>query len=118
MDIINPLPPAIITAVTGQPLREIIRPIGTWNMDVQATKAVPTSIPRPNIHIVQVLILHDTASNKYPINYIDVNGVSAGSWHNVTTGINLVRTAGKFFDSISFDNAVMNRGFVTIWYEL
>jgi len=104
--------------------------IGAWNMD--ATASVNVTIPAPfdtqdalkRISGVDVIIRNNADTVRIPLDHGDVGGApvghSAGSWTLTIAGasvITLTRLAGGYFDTAGFNDAVMNRGWVTIRFR-
>ena len=83
--------------------------IGSWDMDASLTKSVTHGLTFSKIKSWQVTIIND-----------DGNGlsdfISGGAISVTTTQFTLVRTIGGAYDNTNFDDSVMNRGYITIWY--
>lgn len=123
MDIINPLPPAIVTAVTGEPLRVIVVPIGAWNMDTTLDITVNPLVTPASIRSIQVLITDDNQESFYDLVHGKATGVDNGvqgmyAVDFVNNWIFLRRRGGGFFDSVTYDSVAISRGNILIWYVM
>jgi hypothetical protein len=89
----------------------IIYPIGDWNMDTTATIPIPHSIDRTKIRNVCVVIRNDSDFTYTPIEYYDGTAPS-GSWECSGVSFTLRRTAGRLYDSASYNSTSYNRGWI------
>ncbi len=105
--------------VTNIRYRTRIVDIGVWNMDVTTNKNVVHGLTFTNILFAGAIIYDNTYTNHSLIN--------RGVLHSDTTpqgfvdrinnaNIKLSRLTGGFFDSVDYNNALMNRGKVFIIY--
>jgi hypothetical protein len=94
--------------------------IGVWNMVTTANVAIAHGLTLANIVSANGVIIADSLAEHFPVSVFsssihvesDVGFLSIGA-----TNISLVRKTGGFFDSANFDDAVMNRGYINIWYK-
>lgn len=114
MDVKNP--PNMFIARHGEPVRIAVLPIGSWNMDVQNGVNVAHTITVSTITHVSAVILHDN-------NAFSFNLISPTTPTNVQGGISIwganisvYRRLAGFFDNANFNDGVMNRGYVTVFY--
>jgi len=120
MDLIMPQVFDRIKAASGELVRCKKYNIGPWNMDVDYTKDVTwTWADLTKILSVEAMILRDDLMAIYPLCalYDQNTGTCRGGIFMVSnTYIRLFRTNSMLFDSLSFDDAVMNRGYIYVWY--
>lgn len=92
--------------------------IGIWNMDADATVSVAHGLDYTKIRNISIIIISD-AGNRTEIG----NGGNA-NWGFNGTDIVMTRAASSgtypvgAYDSVSFDDSAMNRGYITIQYVL
>ncbi len=90
--------------------------IGIWNMQVSESVNVAHGLTYNKIRSVFASIVSDTGDTWYPLEhsagYTDIDGKLI--WNAVN--IVLFVRVGGYFDNILFNDAVMNRGYVTIGY--
>lgn len=91
--------------------------IGVWNMDLTFIADVSYTPPAGKVIVsISATIINDSGNRNYLIWHSDeTDPEPAGTiYHNGTTNdFHLDRFLGKFFDSTSFSDAVMNRGHIT-----
>ena len=96
------------------PLREVVVPIGPWNMD--ASVSVSVNIPGinfANIRGMSAVVLDDIGNFRYEL-AVDNGGLLAAD--SGTNNVILSRTAGGVFDSVFFSSIGSSRGFLTVRY--
>lgn len=105
-------------------LRRVVYEIGAWNMDTDGIKIVSTDVVFAKVRGFSFLIISDAGTEIYS-NGQTVSGgnaelecAAAGSDTSTELTITLARTTGGFFDSSSFDDGTMNRGYVIVEYEV
>lgn len=98
------------------PLLTKVLPIGVWNMVATNAVSVPHGLTYAQILEVYTLIHNDTLSTGYPLEYSELFTDWDGDLVWTNTNVSLYRRAGGHFATAAFDDAVMNRGFVTIKY--
>ena len=122
MEISNPLPMDRMYTDEGNLVHCKKVSIGPWNMDMDATIEVlhGLGILWPNIIAVNVWIIPDVLAIRAPLQYfnnaVDPNLNGGGIQSTSVTGITLSRRTGGPFDSVNFDDGVINRGVVFFWY--
>jgi len=120
MDLIMPQVFDRIKAASGELVRCRRYNIGTWNMDVYTTVNVAWSwADVTKILSVDVMILNDNGEYLYPLCALTDNttGKCCGGISMIApTFIGLFRTDSMLFDSANFNDAVMNRGYIYVWY--
>jgi hypothetical protein len=110
-----------VKAVTGEILRPYIIPIGVWNMDTTAQKDVAHTLGVGifNCKSYCITIISDSGTQYFDINYFDDSAdptlLGGGLCFFTSTAFRLRRRTGGMFDNNGFDDAVMNRGFITLW---
>lgn len=97
--------------------------IGAWDMNVAAsgtsTKIVAHGISDyTKIRTVEAMIRNDGGGfSIFPIDKM-VGGSSSGSVSSVaSTNIVLSMFSGGWFDTVSYDDTGISRGFITVWYQ-
>ena len=91
--------------------------IGAWDMDADSTVNIPHGLAVANIVEVTAIIRNDAGSFYYPVAQ---NKHSAGSQADLfilaadPTNITVYRTAGGQYDTVTFDDTGINRGYITI----
>lgn len=92
--------------------------IGVWNMDTTASVAIVHGVDKDKIIAVNSYIIDDAAVNHTPfVGYFGVSGQYGGDTFVDATNINLTRRATGIFDSVSYDDGAMNRGFVHLLFK-
>lgn len=95
--------------------------IGSWNMDISATRQVTVALPTSQSKIISItVIIHaDDFDQIYPLDYSTSGANVAGSWYyndSVTPTFYLERFVGGFFDDPLFDSTTINRGWIYVTY--
>lgn len=122
MDIDNPQTFDHIIEANGDTLRVKVIDIGAWNMDGSANKLVSLGgLTTSDIVHVSLWIYSDTGALDSPgLGEIGAGGAAFdGLGFSISSGtgnISISRITGGFFDSTNFDDAVMNRGKIVVWY--
>ncbi len=98
-------------------VEHIIINIGGWDMNADAAKAVaiPADIDSKTIRGLLCVINHDNDTAIYPLPQYSTN--NEGLWWELVHAndeVSLKRDTGSFWDSVAFDNAAINRGWVTL----
>jgi hypothetical protein len=105
----------LITGLTTNVLTKYIE-IGAWNMSGVTSVAIPHATA--NVIDVSVTIKDDALTGYRLLN--DTNNVTCtpqGGWRWDGTNVTLSRLNSGNFDSASYGNAVMNRGYILITYR-
>lgn len=123
MTINNPPSFDRIFDTNGNTLQCKVLDIGAWNMDTQISKGVAhgLSIALEDFVSVMAVIENDQRNQSYVIDTVMnvATGATSGFVSTITTSaIQLTRTTGGFFDSTDYDDAVINRGTIFIWYKV
>ena len=124
MDINNP-PYSVnyIKEVNGELLYPKIIPIGVWDMNTNSTCNVAHGLGAnwKKIVDIQIKIFNDGDTQHYYTNQMfdgaDPGLVGAGVGYVNSTDIHLYRRTGGTFQTLSFNDAVMNRGEVILWFR-
>jgi len=95
--------------------------IGAWNMDATSSVSLAHGIASGNSKIVSISakIYPNSGSSSIDFTSSVIAGATGGGgidWND--TNVGLERTTGGLFDSATYDNAVMNRGEIIIWYKV
>lgn len=91
--------------------------IGPWNMDALAQVTVVHDIAPLKVFRVDGVVWDDALTTSYPLLcYAGAAAVPQLFIYGVGININIVRVAAGYFDSALFDDAVMNRGHLYLWY--
>lgn len=100
------------------PIKEVVS-IGVWDMDTDGTKDVSWSLPvGMSIRSIDVIILADSGSSAYPLEYVDFGTMYAqGHCYYDGSNFKLARLAAGVFDSASYNGAGI-RGFITVTYDV
>jgi len=100
------------------PIKEVV-PIGTWNMDANATKTVTWALPsNMSIRTIQVMIHGDTGLSAYPLNYTDVSTMAVqGGYYYTGSQFSLGRLTGGVFDDANYDGSGV-RGYIVVEYDV
>jgi hypothetical protein len=114
----NQLYEALLNVFGG--LRRTVVEIGSWNMDADALKLVNTDVAFSKLRNFSFMILNDAGDNAYfngttitgVVAQIECAGVASNSGGDVA--IQLARTASGLFDSTTFDQTDVNRGYIVI----
>jgi hypothetical protein len=97
--------------------------IGNWNMDATATINVAhgmTIAELTNVISAEAMIIADGGGSVWPLIHYNLNDnlIDGGITILDPTNVGLYRRTGGHFDSVNFDTAVFNRGYVNIIYQL
>lgn len=106
-----------ITTLGGGNVGIKIMEIGPWNMDSTGETDVAHGLDATKIRSALIEIISD-AGVTYSLTYDASASVNSAYRRDDATNITIVRGAGGFFDSTAFDDAVINRGWVTIFYTI
>jgi hypothetical protein len=99
----------------------ITLPIGVWDMALNSNLTLPHGIADfTKIRSINIMILDDSGLALVPLYYSDpatgvLSGILLGS---DSTSVYLARTDTGIFNTTDYDDTGINRGFVTITYEL
>lgn len=129
--IVNPVRPDEIYAMTGEKFRYVVRDMGDWNMDNVQFLNVAHGLGFKTIIGVKGWIRNDADDKRYLISYtkdhyfmddlgadrVDVDGTSVHIAEINATNINLIIEQNGFFDNVNFDAVAYNRGKLIIMYE-
>lgn len=110
---------ASVPTLIAPPKKAVIE-IGPWNMDATSSISISHSIDRKKIISAKAMILNDGNTTSSSLETVNGNNplptASGGSITVQNTLILLTRTTGGMFDGTTHDDAVMNRGLLTIEY--
>ncbi len=120
MEISNPQTLDHIIGANGNVLRVKIMNIGPWDMVSSASLVITHGLTFADIIMVGGYVLSDTGLTAFPL-YTNAGGSASPDWdldvdNWSAFSIILMRRAGGIFDGVNFNDAVMNRGRVIIWY--
>jgi len=94
--------------------------IGSWNMDASANCLITHGVNKLKIRGLWTTILSDTGKAE-PLLFL-INGTSAvisGAYQEIETStITLMRIDSQRFDTTVYNDPAVNRGWVTMLYEL
>lgn len=110
----------VLTPVLNKKIVTTVLELGAWNMDATATITVNTGLDFTKIRAVDCVIRRDDDGVYYNLGSTNATtGVANGSIISYSlSGVELVRIPGGLFDDVAFSNAVINRGFLHVQYEL
>jgi hypothetical protein len=94
-------------------------PIGIWNMDADEFKYIEWVRPaNHSVLIMEAIIYEDSLVDNRMITNLSASGSVAGSiyYNSFDEEIRLRRITGGLFDAAAYDDAIMNRGYITIAY--
>lgn len=95
-------------------IKSAVIPIGAWDMDASTIKTVSWTLPSSHYVVgFDVVIISDDGYNVYHLD--GDNGWSR--YQNNLSNFYLSRILSGIFDSTSYDDAVMNRGYITVRYK-
>ena len=95
--------------------------IGVWDMVATPSKLIAHGLGLyTKILFAKACIYADDLSKSYPLTgyYRIQAGISGSIEETDNTNINLIRKTGRLFDDVAFDDGVMNRGKIFIFYLL
>ncbi len=102
----------------GITMRMKVIEIGIWNMDSLLNKTVAHGINDfLKIRDVITLIQRDAQTSMRWLVGSESSGVTNGKWSVGASNVFLLRYAGGTFDSTDYNSTILNRGWITIWYE-
>lgn len=92
--------------------------IGSWDMDAINLVTVPHGLNFTKIVSVDVHVYHNDGDALFSLAAGNPGPGSdpAGGWYAGPLNINLFRTSGGYFDSLEYNDAIMNRGKILIHY--
>jgi hypothetical protein len=99
----------------------ITLPIGAWNMDANSSVVIAHGIADyTKIRSMSAMIINDAQNALLNLSaVVFTTGLGYGAISGASsTIVELQRTNGGFFDSADYDDTGINRGFITITYEL
>lgn len=105
----------------GQAVKLKIIDIGVWDMDANQTVIIAHGLTAANILSVVGYVLDDAGTGWYPLNFFDQFGggaMSLGPAQWDATNIYLIRLAAGYMDGAAFNDGVMNRGQLYVWYKV
>ncbi len=111
--------PSALLLESGSIMRCKVIEIGPWDMDTDIFVDVAHGLAQDQIRSISVVIIDDDSVQYQPL----TKGVDAvtntqqgfvSRW--TATHIHIMRLTGGDFDSIYYEDGIMNRGYVTIWY--
>lgn len=112
-----------IKTIGGGIIRPHVINIGAWNMDSTMRVLIEHGLGTKWDKILSITFVIYRDDGTYiklsPAfnNAVDPNLVQVGVEEVTDTYIKLIRRAGSGFDSIQYDDAVMNRGKILAWIE-
>ena len=98
------------------PLRTKVINIGVWDMVATAGVNVAHGLTAANIGTVIVRISNDAGDTFFGLTYSVAYTEVEGQVYWDATDIKMSRRTGGGFDSVSYNDGVMNRGNITIGY--
>lgn len=101
----------------GTFLKTKIIALGVWNMDSIDHLDLTHGLTLSKIRNVSVSIINDAETYLYAIEYIS-SANSGGYWRTSATEVEVIRLGSGFFDSTDFNDGAINRGYITILYEI
>ncbi len=113
------LPGAIIGANENILYFKVIE-IGPWNMDAVGLVNIAHGLTTNNIRTIDVLIIPDIGALgdvRRSISIASAPGTVAGRWELFGGDVRINRFDAGWFDTADYNDGVMNRGFITIWYQ-
>lgn len=111
---VNAVP--VILEQNGKLLKTAVYEIGVWNMDADLDVFVGHSLDLTKVVSIKVMIINDAESYISNLDSDTVDWHFAGGMAIRPTDFHLWRQPGKFFDTVNYDDAVMNRGYVWVEY--
>lgn len=105
-------------------MRRIVYEIGSWDMDADASKIVSTDVVFSKVRGISFMIINDAGDQLYPNGVTQIaftpalNAAVGGSDVGGELSILMSRTASGFFDSTSFNDTGVNRGYVIVEFEV
>jgi len=99
-------------------IKQAVISIGVWNMDTDAARAIVWPIPALHEIISMRCIINPDDPSTISRTMLDYN--NAGNIvHSALLGSFLLgRNGGGTFDSVNYDSAVLNRGYIQVEYRL
>lgn len=121
MDVVNPSYMAYLKEDGGAIIHCKKFNLGPWNMDTTAGIGFDHGLGASYVKIigVQVVIFKDTLDQNFALPAASPVGadVAGAGISGITAAlITISRVTGGLFDSVDFDDAVMNRGYAFVWY--
>lgn len=105
-------------------MRRIVYEIGSWNMDADASKIVSTDVVFSKVRGISFILFNDDGDQIYPNGVTqsaftpELNAAVGGSDVGGELSIVMSRTASGFFDSTSFNDTAVNRGYVIVEFAV
>lgn len=118
----NPVYSTIVLDNQGRIWHRHIYTIGAWNMDTTQNYSITHGVASPlhkMISVESIWIYPDAGDTMYPLcnlhDAADPDLLAGGIASITDTVIGLYRRTGGWFDSIVFDDGVMDRGHAVVW---
>ncbi len=123
MEVNNPTTVDYIKDANGIILKPKRLAIGAWNMDIEDFVYVVHGLSWLSIRSVSGLIYNDAVTETYPLSLPSTNGGLTPEvgilWNGITvTHIIVTRKLNGLFDGINYNDGVMNRGYLLVWFEV
>ncbi len=100
----------------GKTIKLKVVDIGPWNMDTGANISINHGLNIEKIVCVNIIIFQDLYARIYRLDYSDVYEDADGKYFLDSTKIYLYRRVGGKFDNAAFNDPVINRGHIMLWY--
>lgn len=97
---------------------EIKMQIGSWSMVAESAIALDMYTLGSMLRSVYITIIQDASLNITPLGLGEFAIAGNYAWEPGNPGIAIVRTSGGFYDSSGYNDLNINRGFITITYEV
>ena len=99
------------------PLRSAAFEIGGWDMDTDGQVDVITNINMSKLRFVAVSVTNDAQTGWHFAIPYQAGGPISELYYVAGDGfIRIARAVGSAYDAVGYDDATINRGFVTIFY--
>lgn len=99
------------------PLQTKVIPIGVWDMDSTSQVSIAHGLTFADIRKASAFVYDDTSTVAIPLDSdYTLLGVTEGKVVWNATDIVLTRINAGYFDTVNYDDAVMNRGFIVVEY--
>lgn len=90
--------------------------IGAWDMDATTVLNIAHSLDIQKIVGINAVIRKDDYSELYPLKAHITFPFGEGHIEVTAGFITLKRRLGGYWDNVNYNDVVMNRGFVMVWY--
>jgi hypothetical protein len=111
-------PPNFLVTTDGRRYAIKIIASGAWNMDSTQSRTIPHGLNIEKVFNIEASVINDAKDRIFALETSSSALAANGYVFLTATDVVFNRLPGSIFDSVDFDDAVMNRGYARIGYVL